>query len=211
MDYMRSAALLLVAAILAGAQTGEWRSMFDGKSMDGWKETNFTRKGKVSVENGTLVLGAGAMTGVNYTKAFPRTNYELRYEAARMDGDDFFASVTFPVGDAVCSWIAGGWSGSVVGLSSLDGLNAAENETTAYKEFKKGQWYKFRLRVTDWWIQAWIDDELIIQVGLDGRRVTVREGSEIELSAPIGFASYSTTGAMRNLEFRELPQEAPAK
>jgi hypothetical protein len=148
------------------------------------------------------------MTGVNYSKPFPRINYELRMEAARMQGDDFFAAITFPYGDEYCSWINGGWGGSLVGLSSLDHMDASENETGSVVQFKQGQWYKFLLRVTPGWIQAWIDDELVIQVNLAGRTVGLRDGTQIDLSVPLGIATYSTVGAIRNIQYREWKQEA---
>ena len=184
----------------------EWRKMFDGKSLDGWKETPFIGKGKVSVQDGMIVLGNGVMTGVNYVKPFPKYNYELRLEAARLDGYDFFAGITFPVGDAFCSWINGGWGGGLVGLSSVDDMDASENETSSFKEFKRGQWYKLRLRVADGLIQAWIDDDLIIELATAGRTIGLRAGSQIDLSVPLGIASYSTVGGLRNIEYRELPE-----
>ena len=108
---------------------GEWQPMFDGKSLSGWKETPFSGRGEVRVENETILLGRGVMTGVTWTKWFPTSNYEIRLEAARLEGCDFFAGITFPVFDTFCSWINGGWNGGVVGLSSLDGYDASENET----------------------------------------------------------------------------------
>jgi hypothetical protein len=50
---------------------------------------------------------------------------------------------------------AGG--GGSRGLSSLDGQDAANNETTQYINFEKGRWYRIRLRVMPTKIQAWID------------------------------------------------------
>ena len=96
-----------------------------------------------------IVLGAGGpMTGVTWSGEFPKTNYEIRWEAARIDGNDFFASLTFPVGDSYCTWVTGGWGGDIVGLSSLDGWDASDNETRSYFDFDKGRWYAFRLKVT---------------------------------------------------------------
>ena len=46
--------------------TGEWRSLFDGKSLAGWKESDFFGAGKVSIENGVIILGAGALTGITW-------------------------------------------------------------------------------------------------------------------------------------------------
>ncbi|MCL6545344.1 MAG: DUF1080 domain-containing protein [Bryobacteraceae bacterium] len=186
---------------------GEWRRLFDGQSLKGWKETPFTARGKVRVENGALILGAGYMTGVTWTEWFPKSNYEVRLEAARLEGSDFFAGITFPVKDSYCTWINGGWGGGVVGLSSIDGQDASENETSSFRQFERGRWYALQLRVTDDEIEAWIDGEEVIYVALEGRTIGLRFG-EIELSVPFGIATYSTTGAIRNLEYRLLPPPA---
>lgn len=187
---------------------GEWHKMFDGKSLDGWKEAPFLGKGTIAVRDGSIIIGKGAMTGVNYDKPFPKVNYELRMEAARLQGDDFFATITFPVGDAECSWVNGGWGGTMVGLSSIDSMDASENETSTTYRFQPGQFYKLLLRVTPGWIQAWINDEKVIEANVSGRQIGVREGTQIELSAPLGIATYSTVGAIRNVEYREWKQEA---
>lgn len=185
------------------ARAGDWHPLFDGKTLEGWKETPFPGRGKVSVENGTVVLGTGYMTGINWTKDFPKANYEIRYEAARMQGNDFFGAITFPVHDTFCTWVSGGWGGMLVGLSSLDLMDASENETTVLMPFTQGQWYSFRLRVTDDTIEAWINEEQVITVNFSGREVGLRPG-EIERSKPLGFASYSTIGALRKIEYRLL-------
>ncbi len=202
----RALFLLAAAAALASAQpeSGEWKPMFDGKSLSGWKETPFTSHGQVRVENGIITLGTGYMTGINWAGAFPKTNYEVRVEAARMKGSDFFAGITFPVGDAFCTWINGGWGGEVVGLSSLDDNDASENETTSYKTFENGRWYTLRLQVTDKSIAAWIDQEQVIGLDTANRTIGLRFG-EIELSKPFGIASYSTVAAIRKIEYRVLP------
>jgi Domain of Unknown Function (DUF1080) len=194
--------VLLCVAALAQPKSGEWQPMFDGKTLQGWRETAFTGRGKARVENGTIVLGAGApMTGVTFAGAFPKTNYEVRFEGARIDGNDFFASLTFPVGDSYCTWVTGGWGGDIVGLSSIDGWDASDNETRTYFDFEKERWYAFRLQVSAERITGWIDDKQIVNVEITGRKLGLRHG-EIELSAPFGFASYGTTGALRKINYR---------
>jgi len=188
----------------APAPAGEWRPMFDGTSLAGWKESPFVARGKVSVEKGQIILGNGYITGVTWTKEFPTANYEIRYQAARIQGDDFFGALTFPVHDSFCTFVNGGWGGMVVGLSSLDRMDASENDTTVSMPFTSGQWYSFRVRVTDDTIEVWIDDVRVISVSLRGREVGLRPG-EIENSKPLGFASYGTVGALRNIEYRMLP------
>ena len=165
-SLMRALSILLVClAAVAQPKTGEWQSLFDGKTLQGWRETAFTGHAKARVENGTIVLAAGdPMTGVTWTGAFPKVNYEVRFEAARIQGNDFFASLTFPVGDSFCTWVTGGWGGDIVGLSSLDGWDASDNETRTYFDFEKGRWYAFRLQVTAERITGWIDDKQIVDV-----------------------------------------------
>lgn len=141
------------------------------------------------------------MTGVTHTGTFPKSNYEVRFEAQRIDGGDFFASLTFPVKDSFCTWVAGGWGGDIVGLSSIDGWDAADNETRTYLNFENGRWYSFRLQVTDARIKAWIDEKPMIDVPIEGREIGLRFG-EMKLSAPLGFASYLSTGAIRKAEYR---------
>ena len=50
------------------------------------------------------------------------------------------------------------------------------------------------MQVTTRRIQAWIDEKPIANVEIGGRTIGLRYG-EIKLSAPLGFASYGTTGA----------------
>jgi hypothetical protein len=178
--------------------------MFDGKSLTGWKDTPFTGRGEVRVENGTLALMPGKpMTGVTWIGTFPRSNYEVRFEAMRVRGNDFFASLTFPVGDSFATWVMGGWGGDIVGISSIDGWDASDNETRSYFNFENGRWYALRLQVTDDRIQAWIDGQQIVNVDIKGRTIGLRHG-EIKLSAPFGFASYATEGRLRKIEYQPL-------
>jgi hypothetical protein len=210
MNIWRSAlAAGALAALAGGSAAGpepapEWTPMFDGKSLAGWKETPFTGRGAVRLEGGAIILGRGRLTGIAWTGDFPRTGYEIRFEAARLEGNDFFAGLTFPVGAGHCSWINGGWDGTVVGLSSLDGDDASENDTSTNRDFVQERWYAFRLRVARGRIQGWIDGQLVVDADLAGRQVGLRPG-EIELSVPLGFASYSTTAGVRKIEYRLLP------
>lgn len=202
-----ASALCLVIAGVAGAQpkAGEWQSLFDGSSLQGWKETPFTGHGQVRVEKGTIILAPGGpMTGITWEDSFPKVDYEVRFEGVRTQGNDFFASLTFPVGDSFCTWVTGGWGGDIVGLSSLDGWDASDNETRTYFNFESGRWYALRLQVTAGRIMAWIDEKPIINVEIGGRTISLRRG-DIKLSAPFGFASYNTAGALRKIEYRLLP------
>ena len=177
--------------------------VFDGESLANWDITNFGTEGQVYVEDGEIVLGMGdGCSGITWTDSFPKVNYEVRLEAKRVMGNDFFCGLTFPVKDDFCSFIVGGWGGAVVGLSSIDGLDASENETRTLMGFKKDQWYSIKVRVTEEKIEAWIDEEQVVDLLYDGRRIGIRP--EVELSRPFGIATWQTTGAVRNIYLRML-------
>jgi hypothetical protein len=203
-----------VALAAFAAQTSNaaerWIPMFDGKSLAGWKKSPIPGAGEVEVKDGVLRLSSGRMTGVTWTGDFPRSNYEVRFEAARLEGNDFFASIVFPVNDTYCSWISGGWGGRVVGLSNLDGDDASENNTTSSHDFVQGRWYSFRLVVTPNRIQAWIDGSPAIDAEIAERNVSLRF-DDTELLRPIGFVSYRTVGAVRSVEYRRLAPEAQGR
>jgi Domain of Unknown Function (DUF1080) len=209
-QFALAAALVYGAAGGLAAQSlappGEWISLFDGVSLNGWKETPFKGRGEVHIKDRMISIGRGRLTGITWTGKFPRSGYEIRFEAARLEGSDFFAGITFPVKDSFCSWINGGWGGSVVGLSSLDDDDASENDTSTVRDFVKGRWYAFRLAVTEGRIRGWIDGELVIDAEITGRRVGLRPG-EIDLCTPLGFASYSTVAGLRKVEYRRLAGE----
>jgi hypothetical protein len=186
----------------AAAPTG-WRQLFDGQSLAGWDETQFGGEGLVRVRDGAIVLEFGEpMTGITYTGEVPVVDYELRLEARRITGSDFFCGLTFPVGTSHASLILGGWGGSLVGLSNIEGYDASSNETTQYIHFKDGQWYRVRVRVTANHIGAWLDDKQIIDVTIGGRTLGVRP--EMLLSRPLGVAAYRTRAAIRHIEVRTL-------
>lgn len=194
----------LLGAVPAKTKEPGWEPLFDGRTLNGWKETNFSGQGEVKVEDGKLILGMGNdLTGVNCTREIPKMNYELSLEAMRMTGSDFFCGLTFPYGEAACTFVLGGWGGGLVGLSSINGDDASENETTQAMKFDAGRWYKIRVRVTPQKIEGWIDGEQMLNVETQGKKISMRPG-EIELQAPCGISTFRTQSALRDIRLRRL-------
>jgi hypothetical protein len=201
--------MLATLAVADTAQTGRgnepaWQPLFDGKTLANWQPTKFSGQGAVKVENGQIILEAGgALTGITWAgPELPTTNYEISLQAMRVEGRDFFAGVTFPVADSFCSLILGGWGGTVVGLSSINGVDASENDTSQSVDFQSGRWYSIRIRVTPAKIEAWLDERQIISQDLKDNKITTR--IEVDLSQPLGVASWRTKSALRDIRLRRL-------
>ncbi len=216
--------ILVLGATLAGAGektspaptatgTNVWTRLFDGKSLNGWTRTDFSTLGDVHVENlfrggpgAILVALAEELNGVTCTRPVPKTNYEVSLDAMRLGGHDFFCGLTFPVNDAAATFVVGGWSGSVVGISCIDGADASENETTRLMDFDQDRWYRIRVRVTPSKIKCWVDDWKVVDLMLAGHKISLRPG-EIERSLPFGLAAWHTRAAWREIKLRRLQPE----
>ncbi len=180
--------------------------MWDGKNLGKWQladQEEFAEHGKVRVEQGNLVMERGyPATGVRWSGPFPRSNYEMEFEAKRTDGGDFFCGLTFPVGDASLTLILGGWGGWAVGLSLIDGEYAIDNETCTVVQFQEDRWYVVRLRVTDRLVKVWIDGKLLIHLETEGKELIISD--RMEPCLPLGMATWYTTGVARKIRYREL-------
>ncbi|MBN2410877.1 DUF1080 domain-containing protein [candidate division KSB1 bacterium] len=177
-------------------------NLFNGASLDGWEVTDFDGHGRVFVSDSAIVLEKGAKcTGIRRLEDFPKTDYEVTLEAKRVDGYDFFCGMTFPVKDEFCSLIVGGWGGTVVGLSSIDGLDASENFTGKMKRFREDEWYRILLRVTETKIEAYINNVSVVDFDLGEHKLSVR--SEVRPSRPFGIATWKTTGALRRIKLQK--------
>lgn len=181
--------------------------LFDGKSLDHWKVSNFGGEGAVDLVDGAIIMQRGSdLTGIHWDgDPLPRINYEVTLEAQRIDGSDFFCGIVFPVSDEFCSFVAGGWGGSTVGLSSVDGMYAAENETGTYAMFEDKTWYKFRLRVSEHAITAWINGKRHVHLKTMGRKLTVHPA--VDSSKPFGISCYATVAGLKDIKVRDLTDE----
>ncbi|MDR0348893.1 MAG: DUF1080 domain-containing protein [Tannerella sp.] len=192
---------------VAGEDSGEqipvpegWQSLICSNALDGWEIIRYGGEGEPYVRNGVLTLPMavnGSLTGVRKTGDVPTNNYTMTLEARRINGNDFFLGLTFPYNDTFATFIAGGWGGSVCGLSSIDGYDASENETTGHIHFKNRQWYPVCLRVTPDSIRISIDTMKAVSIGTAGKKIHLRPGSSA--SAPLGLSTYLTTGEIRNI------------
>jgi len=196
-----------IALMISGNNSQDDKLLFDGISLNNWQIIDFRGHGDISVADSCIIVGRGELiSGIRWTGEFPKTNYEITLDAKRVSGSDFFCGLTFPVKESFLTLVLGGWNGSVAGLSSINGYDAANNETGTQYRFGSGWWYGVRLRVTDAKIEAWIEDEKIIDFTIGNSVLSLR--SEVESSVPFGFTTYKTTGALRNIKLHMITEQA---
>ena len=204
--------LALVFPFLAAGAPPAAEPLFDGRTLAGWVPSGFEGERGVRVERdfepgrAAIVIEAGTtLGGITSTLGarLPRMNYEVAFEAMRVAGGDFFGALTFPVENTACTFVLGGWGGAVVGISSIDGMDASGNETTREMEFTDRRWYRVRVRVTPGHIEAWIDETRVVDLATTGRLLSLRPG-DIQKARPLGISTYMTKAAVRAVVLKRL-------
>jgi hypothetical protein len=186
-----------------------WERLFDGDSLDGWQvvtdKKEFARHGQVRVASGQIILEPGQpLTGISSQGPFPNVDYEVCYEAMRLAGADDFGSVTFPIGASHVTLKLGIRDGNTIGIEQVDNVGATDNETTVMASIQLQRWYRIRLSVTADKVETWLDEEKIIDVPRQGRAFTA--GGRYEPARPLGFSTWQTRAALRNIMIRRLPK-----
>jgi hypothetical protein len=177
--------------------------LFGPPQLEKWQEAKMFQSGGIAREPDGFTLKEGSpMTGIVFPSwlkdGMPVAEYAINYEALRVSGHDFFGSATFPVRDekAFVTFVLGGWGGSQVGISCIDGYDASENTTGSSQRFENGRWYRVRIEVRSKEIKVLLDGRPVVQANITGRDLSLRAG-EIDRCVPFGFASFGTAGRIR--------------
>ncbi len=143
------------------------RSLFDGKSLDGWVTKGGRYDGDASwtVEDGALTgrVGAKGEGGLIYT-AQPFTSFEFELETKidyPFDSGIFLRMVPPDQGRRGAQVTLDYRSDGEIGAIYSDEF--LQHNTTAKERFKKGEWNQFRVRCTgfDVHIEVWMNGEQI--------------------------------------------------
>lgn len=198
---------LVIFLLTISNGTQDYQALFDGKTLNNWEIIDYNGHGEVFVKDSSIIISKGrVISGIRWTEDFPKTNYEITLYAKRIDGNDFFCGLTFPVKESHLTLVLGGWGGSLSGLSCIDGSDAAHNSTQINFYFGKGWWWSVRLRVTDDKVEAWVEQEKFVDFTIGDSQLSLR--SEVESSVPFGITTYQTTAAIRDLKLRMLENKS---
>ena len=160
-------AVLLSGAVLSHAQTGGWKSLFNGKDFTGWKQLN--GKAKYAIENGEIV----GTTVANEPNSFLATDkdygdYVLEFEFkvdSTMNSGVQFRSLSTP--EYRNGRVHGyqyeidpskrGWSGGIYDEARRDWLYPLDLNPSAKTAFKQSQWNKARIECIGNNIRTWLN------------------------------------------------------
>ncbi|MCB1022333.1 MAG: DUF1080 domain-containing protein [Bryobacterales bacterium] len=215
--------ILLLSSALAASAAGDWVSLFDGKTLNGWQHHN----GQAIYEavDGTIV-GTTAQGSVNSflcttkdygdfelefeVKVDPRLNSGVMIRARQKEKatgegwNNAFGRVYGPQVEIEGSGEKGAESGYVYGEATGRGWLTPEDRLIPHKRVKDGEWNKFRIVAKGPRIQTWIN----------GDKVEDITDEEIYRTHPVGFIGLQVHRirpdagpyqvAWRNIRLREL-------
>lgn len=163
-------------AVTAGA--GEWTSLFDGKTLDGWVQKNGTAT--YEVKDGTIrgTTKEGSPNSFLCTKE-SYGDFELEFEvrvhdqlnsgvqirsktketASGKKKNDQIGRVYGPQVEIEASGEKGAEAGYVYGEATGRGWLTPKKRLIPHKQMKDGQWNTFRIVAKGARIQTWINDE----------------------------------------------------
>ena len=181
------------------------KSLFDG-TLKNWTQVtqyDFDSAPAPTIVDGAIRLPKGAPgSGIKYNGKVPKINYELTYQARRVEGNDFFGLAVIPYKDKSFGFVLGGWGGTLCGFSRLDGYSADENSSAFTYNFKNNVWYDVKLKITEKELVVYINGEKMKSVDMEDREVSNR--MEVEPVEPFGFATWYTTAEIRNIVIRKI-------
>lgn len=171
--------LLALSLSVVAVADGDWVSLFDGTTLDGWIQKNGTATYRV--EDGTIVgqTTKGSPNSFLCTEAdygdfelefdvylYDRqlnSGVQIRSQTKPAEGDDKFGRVNGPQVEIEACGRRGAESGYVYG-EACGGWMTPDDERKPLKVFKDGEWNHFRVVAQNARIQTWVNGEPVVDL-----------------------------------------------
>jgi hypothetical protein len=186
-------------------KAGEWQSLFDGKTLRGWKLIDghpFGNHGRVDVRNNEIVLGKGGpCTGIQYTGDLPKSDYEFSFEVMSHSASGGLMSMAFHVeGSSTMASIDVHDGGTIEAIMRV--VDGGNRGIAAKARFEKGRWYRVLVQVTQSRLLVLLDDEKLF----DWPRPQHSFGKPVEWGAlvPFGIGNWDAETSLRRIQVRRI-------
>jgi hypothetical protein len=177
---INSLLLLVTVAAAAPADDSEWKPLFDGKTLSGWKQRG--GKAKYAVDGDEIVGTSVPKTANSFLcterdygdfvlelefKVHPKLNSGIQIRSQCFDEDREVEiagkKYKFPAGRAhgyqvEIDPLERAWSGGIYDEGRRGWLNDLKGNEPARKAFRQNEWNKFRIDCTGDSIKTWIND-----------------------------------------------------
>ncbi len=206
---------LLVALIATTASAGEWISLFDGTSLDGWTQRNGTATYRIE---GDAIVGKTKAGSPNSFLCTDKLygNFELEFEVkvdnglnsgvqirSQTKGDDPKGRVNGPQVEIEMSGANGAESGYLYG-EAAGGWMTPKDKRKPHKHFKDEKWNKYRVVAHGARIQTWINGVQISDLTDEDKLKTHPKGFIGLQVHGIGNNPKSFEVSWKNLRIKEL-------
>ena len=209
--------LASLSAATAVAEEVQWKSLFDGKTLEGWEQRNGTASYRI--EDNAIVgkTNEGSPNSFLCTKEL-YADFELEFEVKvdnalnsgvqiRSQSKDGNGRVNGPQVEIEASGEKGAEAGYVYGEATGRGWLTTEADLKPHKQFRDSEWNHFRILARGNNIQTWIN----------GRQVANLTDEAIFKTHPKGFIGLQVHGigkgsgpyevAWKNIRIRGLSAE----
>ncbi|MCK3684808.1 DUF1080 domain-containing protein [Maribellus sp. YY47] len=208
--YLLILVVLIAAACKPSVPTGEWQTMFDGKTLDGWKKAS-EHPESLSVEDGAIKC-SGERSHLFYKGNFKNFEFEAEVKTMEHSNSGIFISTQYQ---------AEGWPETgyeiQVNNSFVGSPDSKERRKTGsvynirnvyYPVANDNEWFKMRIKVVENFIEVFVNDVKVNEYTepadpwrwQGGEKVKLGEGT-IALQAH----DANSTTFYKNLRIKALP------
>jgi hypothetical protein len=161
-----------------------------------------TVTGRWKWKDGATISDLGAATRFDFGYC-PPNEYDLRFEFARLAGNDGIDTILSFEGRQFC-WTMGGWGNTTSGFSEVFGQPANANPTTVRDQgLKNNQRYTCVIKVRNDKVQAYLDDQRVSEwstdfddLGMSSRRLHRNDS--------IGISTWESSYAIYSAQIVEI-------
>ncbi len=202
------------------AAQGEWISLFDGKTLDGWEQKNGTAT--YEVKEGAI-LGSTADGSPNSFLCSKKSygDFALEFEVKLLN-DSLNSGVQIRShskpeyrdarvhGPQVEIEASPGQAGYIYGEASTGAWISPDADNMPTEHFKNGEWNTYRVRAVGPRVQVWINDEKVTDVK-NAKDLNAQEPGFIGLQVHSFKGPHPAQVMWRNIRIREIKADASAK
>ena len=206
------ALVLFLGACNQQAPVGEWQTMFDGETLDGWKKSAENQE-SIYVEDGAIKC-AGDRSHIFYEKTFK--NFEFEAEVKTMDKSNSgiyihtaYQAEDFPVKGYEVQ-INNSFKGTSTTHPELRKTGSISSIRNIYYPFvNDNEWFKIRVKVVENYVEVFVNDIKVNEYtepenpwrGVEAQQRLLSEGT-IALQAH----DAGSTVLYKNLKIKALPE-----